>query len=218
VNDSWLDLPQVETKYDPAHWRRPRIKYEPVKHNNSPEAKRRELLALKRELGIPMRTYLQCLIECGFHYTNAHKAFTLKGYLVDKSTLTRWRQRPRMERAIEIAESQALEMAGVSAAKVLMNVERLSQHSLEDIPLRDRNGEIIMEPDPEKPGDMRPATLMRSPEMALKANELLGKNKKLWGNDQQSTRVVVNLVDLSGRTDLDSAGQVYEGEAGPASG
>ena len=158
--------------------------------------KRRELLALTRELPHPQRDYLECMTTAAFHTGNAHRGMLLKGYVHDKSTYTRWRGRPKMARALELAEELALEAAGITASKIIGNVNRISEHGLDEIQLRDETGALVFEVD--AAGNKIPVMMMRDPKLALKANELLGKNKRLW-SDEDSTRVTVQIVDLSGQ-------------------
>ena len=58
--------------------------------------------------------------------------------------------------------------------------------------LRGRDGELLTTPE----GGALEA--LRNPELALKAAELLGKNKRLWGTDEEQTRVTVQIVNLAG--------------------
>ena len=210
MSDDWLD---TET---PVHTDRmaavraqrtgpTREKYIPAKHDNSTASKRKELLTLKREMTFPHRDYVECMTQSGFHISNANTAMLLKGYAHDRSSYTRWRAKPRMRRALELAEELALEDASITAGKIIGRVNKLSEHSLDEIPIRDRNGNLLHDE------DGVPLRMMRNPELALKANELLGKHKKLWGNDQDQTRVTVQIVNLSGEQEI-NAEPLLDGE------
>lgn len=192
----WLDLPAPGAV--PAwHYKntggKGRKPYVPVKHDGSAAKRRAELLALRRDLPLPQREYLDALTESGFHTGNAHRRMVLKGFLYEKKALNRWRSRPRLKRAIELAEEDAMEKAGLKGARVLSRVNLLAEYGLDEIPLRDKHGEVVTDP-----ATGEPVRMMRNPELALKANELLGKNQKLWGSDQEQTRVTVQIVNLAG--------------------
>lgn len=209
MSDTWLD---IDDKPSVPDWHvtrtKPREPYAPARHNNSKRSKRRELIELKRALPQPQRDYLECLTAAGFHSGNAQTAMVLKGYVHDRSTYTRWRNNPRLQRAIELAEEDALDKASITAAKVLLRVDKVAEYSLDEIPLRDKYGNLVYAAeDVEK---KNPLKIVRNPELALKATELLGKNKKLWGNDEDTARVTVQIVNLAG--DQQATTPILDGE------
>lgn len=167
---------------------------------------RREHLKLKRKLPLPQRLYLDALIKTNFHYSNAGRIMTSAGYMYDKSTYTRWRQRNDLSKAIEVTKEYISASLGLNGDSTLAVAKQLADHGLDEVPILDRSGNPLIDPRTNEP-----FTQMRDPLLALKATELLGKNQKLWGNDQQSTRVTVNIVDLSGRENIEDIGQTYEG-------
>lgn len=204
MSEDWLALDEskVPAWHHTKHPEKARKKYAPAVHDNSLDSKRKELVGIKRELPQPQRDYMECVARAGFHYGNAHREMVARGYLHDKSTYTRWRQKPRLARGLIIAEELAVAAAGVTAGKVLARVDALSEYGMDDFPVRDRDGNILVDKDG---NELR---MMRDPALALKANELLGKRHKLWGNDQEQVRVTVQIVDLAG----DNAEPILDGE------
>lgn len=192
MNEDWLSLEEpVTAKPFYSYPRDPKL---PVKnHNGNAKSMRREYLQLKRKLSKPHRDYLNALIQTHFHFPNAHRVMYGMGYDYDRSTLTRWRQRGDLGRAIKVAQEYVESTMGLTDRNILIQAQRLAEHGLDVIPVLNRNGEPVIDPTTNKPVER-----MRDPSLALKATELLGKNKKLWGDDEAKARVVVELVTLTG--------------------
>lgn len=210
--DDWLSVPSPPAappreKFLAPEPTQPRGDYIP--RGETLDGKRREFVLLKRRLKPAMRVFLDCLVIAHFNVGDAHALMKKRGYETVKETLYRWRQRPDLKRAIELAEETALDVAGASAAKVLIDMNRLAEYGATEVPLRNRKGEIVKTTT--EHGAEIPVKVMRSPEIAFKAVELLGKNKKLWGNDQTQQLVTLQLVDLTGSPAREA--RVIEAEA-----
>lgn len=199
MSDDWLslDTPPAPTMAGGQPIKMP---------NQKAEALRREHLRLKRKLNLQHRLYLDALVKNNFHIGNANRLMKVLGYPYDRSSFTRWRQRKDLSHAIEVTKEYIETSLGLSGAGVLAVTKQIADHGLDLVPVIDRFGKVVIDPKTDEP-----LMRMRDADLALKANELLGKNQKLWGNDQQSTRVTVNIVDLSGKSNFDEAGQTYEG-------
>lgn len=206
TSETWLDID------DPIAAVNPRAQYPkdpklPVKnHNGKLESKRREYLQLKRQLSRPHRDYLNALIQTHFHFSNAHRIMHGWGYEMDRSTLTRWRQRKDVGRAIDVAQDYIESLNGMSDRSILAQAKRLADHGLDVIPVLNRHGDPVIDPITNKPVER-----MRDAKLALQATELLGKNRKLWGNEDEKVRVTVQIVDLSGEQTA-TPGALIDGE------
>jgi hypothetical protein len=196
VSDDWLAVDEPSTVpawHFTRHPRKAKPVSTPVKnHNGTAEGMRRQYLQLKKALGLQHRHYLDALMQTNFHLTNAQQIMYGLGYRLDKSTYTRWRQRKDMAAAIETAKRYSEAVLGLSGDGVLVRVKELHDYGMDRIKLRGRNGELLTD----EKGDALEA--LRDPELALKAAELLGKNKKLWGTDEEQARVTVQIVNLAG--------------------
>ena len=157
--------------------------------------KKVELAAWRRQMSLDQRRYLDTLVACRFHAGNAEKLF--KSWFIDKhgksvnrATLWRWRQSDKFVKSLDILTENALLVDGPSVSKILLRVDELADYGAEDIEQYDRSGNLVER-------DGKAVTAKRDPTLALKANELLGKHERIWGDDT-AARVTVNIVDLTG--------------------
>lgn len=193
TDDSWLAITP------PA----PRRKQLPAPNNGSPQSMRTELAMLKRQMTPLQRQYVSAYIECGFSPRKAIERMRKAGFSPTRTSQYRWRQTPVVRRAMEVAEEMALIESNVSATRVLRRVNDIAEQAAETMPLTYK-GEIV----PDVNGEVIP--VIKDAAAALKANELLGKRLRLWGDDETAGRVVVQVVNLTGKRATDAVDAEYE--------
>lgn len=169
----------------------------PVTRVRKPYPKWRvKFVEARRKLTLPQRAFLEQMIRNNFHLHNAWKATVADGYHTTREMAHKWKHKNKvMCVCLELAETHYLQFGGISAQKVLKRLDALAEHGDDMIEVRDRWGNIVLD------ANMQPVMMKRDPHLALKANELLGKNQRLWGDEDRSARVVVNIVDLTGRNE-----------------
>jgi len=182
VSDDWLDLPVAVSNGKPLM---PPV---PVKLN----PRRMRINELKRILTIAQRQYATCLITARLNTREATRAFHAMGYTQKPGAISAWRAKPYFKELVELMSEEMLDVAGITPTKVLLGMDALAEYGTEVVVKRSKYGEALID------ADGNPLTEMRDPHLALKAGELLGKKHKLWGNDDDKNRVVVNIVDLTG--------------------
>jgi len=178
----------------------------PRRHTGEAASRAREAAQLRRRFSFAQRSYMDAMVACRFHHANAGKMLHRAGFDIDKETRGRWRKRPDFLRAMLLAEESLLEQVGLTPAKVLLRVDALAEHAAEEIELRTRKGELLTD---ELGSAIRG---IRNFDGALKANELLGKHHRLWGDEDRSTRVVINVIDMTGSEQLRDESSVVDGE------
>jgi hypothetical protein len=154
--------------------------------------RRLAIVKARKRLSIAERRYAHCLIEGRGNLREAEKRFRELGYDQSASTLSRWRGKPYFRHYVDLVNEEALAAAGVTAEKVLLTTDALSDYGSETIVKRNKYGQVVADENGE------PLREMRDPHLALKANEFLGRHFRLWGDDDRDRRVVVNIVDLTG--------------------
>jgi hypothetical protein len=195
LSGDWLALDEPSNVPDwhfSKHPRKPKPAPKPPAEPGEATSLRKKYLLQKRALGLQHRHYLDALVQTNFHLTNAQNIMYGLGYRLDKSTYTRWRQRKDVGEVIETAKRYSESMLGLSGDGVLARVKEIHDYGMDVIQLRGRDGKLLTTPE----GGALEA--LRNPELALKAAELLGKNKRLWGTDEEQTRVTVQIVNLAG--------------------
>ena len=195
MSGDWLSLDEPSNVPDwhfSKHPRKPKPVPKPPVEPGEATSLRKKYLLQKKALGLQHRHYLDALVQTNFHLTNAQQIMQGLGYRLDKSTYTRWRQRKDVGNAIETAKQYSESMLGLSGDGVLSRVKEIHDYGMDKIQLRGRDGELLTTPEG---GALEE---LRNPELALKAAELLGKNKRLWGTDEEQTRVTVQIVNLAG--------------------
>lgn len=171
---------------------------------------RAQIAALKRKLPLSHRVYAACLLEARLNNREAERLMKARGYTQTPAVLGQWRRKPYMRQLIEMMGDEFVDTVGSSATKVLMQVDSIAEYGGEEITLRDKYGAAIRDE------DGVPIKAKRDPHLALKANELIGKKHRLWGDDD-TKRVVVNIVDLTGerrvRVDpIEAQAEIEDGE------
>lgn len=210
--DDWLALepprvPAAVLQHEPVPSREA-SKRLPRRHNGTEESARRELADLRRRFSLVQRAYIDAMVQSRFNRSNAGKLLAAAGLNVSPATRQRWNRRADFRRALQLAEELLLTELNINPGRVLLRNEQLVEHAMEEIAVRLRDGSVLTDPVTQEP-----VTTMRDPELALKANSKLGEHFRLWGDDDRSTRVVVNVVDLTGQTKLEDQGEVIDGTA-----
>jgi hypothetical protein len=180
------------------------IGFVPEKSPAVTRANRLALARLKRTMILPKRAYLQALVAENFHIRNANEFFWRTGYKATHGTLYQWRKNPEFARAMRLEAEQQLIKYGPSTDKVLLNVMGLADHGAEKIAVRNKKGELILDE------NGQPVMTLRDPSLSLKANELVGKHLRLWGDDEAASRITVQLVNLTGGDDDDAIEAEYQ--------
>lgn len=166
-----------------------------------------KIARLKRKLSLPMREYAYALVASRGNIREAEAAMKAAGVDLSASRFAQWRQNCYLQELVSLMQERAVEAAGITATKVLMQADAIADYGAEMIDKRDKYGNRIVEND-----TGAPVKVMRDPDLALKAVELLGKKFKMWGNDDDR-RVVVNIVDLTGQERARVEPLIVEGEA-----
>jgi hypothetical protein len=181
VIDEWLAI-------KPAGFEEPAL---PVA--SPPLNPRRALIAkAKKRLTIAQRVYANCLIESRMNFREAAKRFEAAGYKQKASTLASWRTRPYFRQIIELLNEEMVESIGLSPERVLLRMDALAEYGHEVVTKRNKYGVALVD---ETGSELKE---LRDPHLALKADELLGRKFRQWGNDDPNARVVVNIVDVTG--------------------
>lgn len=209
--DDWLSLepPRVSAEvlhHEPVQ-HKDAGKNLPRRHDGQVESAKREYALLRRRFSLAQRAYIDAMVQCRFHRPNAGKVLARGGFDIDAATRQRWNKRPDFQRALKLAEELMLTELGINPGRVLLRNEQLVEHAMEEIDLRTRNGLPVVN------DDGTPVTVMRDPELAFKANSKVGEHFRLWGDDDRATRVVVNVVDLTGTSNLADDTAVLDGSA-----
>ncbi len=179
MNDDWLSLEPPKAMTVPAL---------PAPVLNVTRA---HIAALKRKLPLSHRVYAACLLEARLNNREAERLMKSRGYPQSAATLGQWRRKPFVRQLVDLMSEEFVDTVGSSATKVLMSVDAIAEYGGEEIALRDKYGVTINDE------NGMPIKAKRDPHLALKANELMGKKHRVWGDDD-SKRVVVNIVDLTG--------------------
>jgi hypothetical protein len=199
VSDAWLDIEAPAKAPDTSWLDAPKkIRAKPL----LPRASQREALAKAlRKLPFAQRLLLKALSQSGWNMSIARRRVQTTGLMLPSRTARSWQQNPDFAAAKELLAEMQLRSTGADPNQILLRVNQIAEHCAEEEEqfhhgeaLRDFLGAPILK--------------MRDQAVALRANELLGKNKKLWGDEAQQTRVTINLVDLSGS--IDGAERVIE--------
>lgn len=146
----------------------------------------RALIVAERQLSLKQRMFLHEYQASGFVRKDALKAMAARGQECHGMTLKRWFQHPEFVRALELRMEHAQRELGLDQLSVLHRVNAVAERALETIEYFDAQGNKVVE--------------YRDLRGALKALELLGKNKKLWAEDAPGARITigVELIDWSG--------------------
>lgn len=175
---SWLDAPKKV-----------------VVRRREPRTSQREALTqAMRKLPVEHRILLKSLSQSGWNLTTALKRMAAIGHPVTGRTARNWRRSTDFIAAKELMAEIMLRSTGADANQILLRTNAIAEHCAEEeevfhqgVPMLDALGNRIKR--------------LRDAPVALRANELLGKNKQLWGEEAAQTRVTVNIVDLSGIVD-----------------
>lgn len=153
-----------------------------------PAEKRRQVAVARKKLGWKRRIFLQYLAENHWHTGNAYKAMIAErgDKFVKRNTVSKWAARVDFYELVQMLRSFDIKRREATDNDRILNDHRV----IADY------GMDIVEVTNEKTGKV--TQKLRNPAVALQALDKLGKNKKLWGTEEQVTRVVVDLVDLTG--------------------
>lgn len=153
-------------------------------------ARRRALIKAMRRLPPLQRIYLRALEASRFNKNEATEEVEKLGYKLSRVTVWRWAKSERFSRALELTMEDSLERAGINPNKVLLDVRHIADRCMEKKAILHHG-----KPTGEYTFDSV---------SALKALELLGKNKRLWNEDER-TRITIGieLIDWSGPKTID---------------
>lgn len=155
------------------------------------DPRRAQAARLKRLLTLEQRRYARHLLAARGNLREAERLYKADGGQRGAATLAKWRTQPTFRQVMDLQADLALEAAGVRATKVLAAVDALADYGAETVTRRNKYGQAL------KDEAGQEITAMRDPDLAMKANEFLGRHFKLWG-DGDNRKSVVLIVDLTG--------------------
>lgn len=162
-------------------------------------AARKRLAKVLRPLKPRMRIALRALSESFVQIPAAARMLKAVGHPIHERTLRQWMLLPEFRTALEtVSELNGHVMDSIAPVTILGRTNQIAEHGREMVDVVDKDGAPT--------GEKR----MRNADVALSALDKLGKNQKLWGNDQASTRVVLDFVNLTGRKEEEA--DIIEGE------
>jgi hypothetical protein len=167
----------------------------------SKEHRRQVILAL-RGLSWHKRLFLRFLAEAHWHTGNAYKAMiAYRGdKFVGRSTVSKWSRNAEFMKVVQMLRAlDPLRQEATDPDRILIDHRAIADYGLE-----------IVEVTSAKTG--KKTRRMRNPMTALAALDKLGKHKKLWGTEEQTARIVLDIVDLTGPAKLVDVTPVIEGE------
>lgn len=148
-----------------------------------PESPFAKLIAETRRLPIKHRLYLRALCENQFSQARAVRALAKAGLKFERTTTTRWAQKPEFKALVERYQDLVLANAGTSRAAVLLNFAKIVDYGIEEELTYDE--------------DAMPKRRMRDVDAALSANDKLAKAARIYGEDAEKSRVTL-VLDFSG--------------------
>jgi hypothetical protein len=154
-----------------------------------PAASRRQVILALRTLPPRKRIFLNFLAEHFWHVSNAYKAMVAEkgdSYL-HRRTVSKWMRDPKFFEVMRLLRSlDTRRVEAVDPDRILMDHRHIADYNMEEVVTFN-----------EKTG--KTSRRMRNGATALAALDKLGKHKKLWGTEEQTARVVLDVVDLTGR-------------------
>lgn len=150
--------------------------------------KREELAALLNQLTWEQRIWLRALAENEFNSMKARRALRAGKLPVPASyKISRWAAgNPAFVPAREAIATLMYESAMPSKAGLLLRINEIAEYSGDEVEVRDDEG---------RPTGER---VMRDPAAALKANEMLGKAMKVFGDEKSSApegpQLIVQII------------------------
>lgn len=203
MSEDWLALPIEPPKRHPA--------LEPLYDDVTPAQKRTEivvppgvdpkyhgLVVALRKLRPRQRTYLRALAAHGFDHAKARRDLADRFTPVDASTVFRWSKSPIFKAAYQALQEHLFELSGIDPVGLLLRVNHVAEDAMTPVPIL-HQGEDTGFREVDRTN-------------ALRALELLGKHRRLWGSDEKTTRVTVQIVELDGPKRGDEPPAI-EGEA-----
>lgn len=139
-----------------------------------------QLIAAERKLNLMQRTYLVAFQEAGFIRSEALRILKIRGLEPHRVTIHRWFQQPAFLKALDLRMAYAVTQQGLDKLSVLHKVNAIGDHALERVVKYDKEGNVIDES-------------FRDLRGALKAMELLGKNQKLWSDEDSGPKITVGI-------------------------
>lgn len=163
----WLDLPDGEGAKRRKHRLQKLFPKTP---------KRQEIVQAMRELTIQQRTWLKALVKNGFSARAARKDLKLHGFKAPQSyTVSRWASNPAYMRARELLADVAYDADAPTKSIILSRLNKIADYCGEEVPEFHQ-------------GEPTGREVMRDVGAALKANEMLGKAQKVFGEERDSGR------------------------------
>lgn len=156
----------------------------PVK---APKTEARVALAkAMRGLTFDQRLYLKAWAQAGGNGREARKQLRLAGVRVPEYwSTTRWNKLPAFVKAKEVLAGMMLEAVGASKPLILLRVNKIAEYNAEEV-------------DELHQGQSTGQKKMRDVGAALRANELLGREQRLWNDEKggagEGPSLVVQIV------------------------
>lgn len=155
----------------------------PVVASKAPRTEQRVALAkAMRGLTFEQRLYLKAWTQAG---GNGRAARTILREahigLPEYWTTTRWNKLPAFIKAKEILATMMLDAVGASKPIILLRINKIAEYNAEEI-------------DELHQGQVTGQKKMRDVGAALRANELLGREQKMWNDEKGSANEGPSLV------------------------
>jgi hypothetical protein len=154
-----------------------------------------KLIEDSRALPIRRRIYLRALCENQLSPTRACRALNARGIKLMKEVAQKWHKDPLFGSLLERYGDLTLEAAGTSRTAVLLNFAALVDYGMEPVIVDDKEGVPIDK-------------TMRDADLALAANDKLAKAARIYGEDAEKPRMVIEL-DFTGHR---APGEVFDGD------
>jgi hypothetical protein len=153
----------------------------PIRTEKNRRAK--ALVLEERDLMHGQRIYLHCLLQSAT-LAEAENKLRLAGYILNRTTLMRWRKLPRFIKAMDLAQKELFQVLAITKEKVLIDAEHIKDMALTPHPILYK-------------GEDTGFTQVEYG-AALKALELQGKGVGLVDPNRERVQVLID-IDFSGR-------------------
>lgn len=153
-----------------------------------------QLVAALRRLRPRQRTYIRAFMEGGSTKLGAKRVLREwgKGHLIpNDATVHHWQHDARYLETLNLLRKHYVELAGLDRDSVLIKVGRVLDDALEPKPVFRDNSEGGQ--------DVVTYTEEINGNVAMRAIEFVGKVNKMIGDNDASTRVTLNIVNIANR-------------------
>lgn len=142
---------------------------------------RAKLTLTLRKLSIRQRQVIKFMVENQCSVWTAGKKLRMS-----MSTISAWNRKPDFKAARDALLDEAADQLGISAAYVLGKTKEVVERCMQAEPVLDQDGQPVGEYEFDSTG-------------ALKGLDMLGKHRRLWGDEQRFDRVPTIVLNVGVR-------------------